>query len=102
KPQVADTRKVFPIQDPQLLGAMGLKAATRYGPTYFTFNDLEPKLDDIAKQTMRIGKMKAAERAAWERGLLKLRNAILVSERLKNSLQPNSFLEKEANGKPIT
>lgn len=97
KPDLADTRKIFLVDEPPLVAALGLEA----GPTYYAFKALEPKLGEIGKQTARISRIKATSRAAWEQECLKLRNALVIYERLKNSLQPNSFLQHEAEGKPI-
>jgi hypothetical protein len=101
KANTADQRKVFPILEPTLRGTLGLKDASGSGPTYFAFTQLEPRLEEIAKQTLRISKITPITRTAWERECLKLRNALIIYERLKNSLQPNSFLQHEAGGKPI-
>jgi len=99
-PDMADGRKIFPIQDPTLIGTLGLNAAES-GPVYHAFAELAPKLDAIGKHALRITKLKAASRAPWERELLKLRNALVIYEGLKNTLQPNSFLQHEARGKPV-
>jgi hypothetical protein len=96
----ADARKIFPIQDATVLKMLGLKPSAGSGPSYYAFKDIESKLDEIGKQTARITKIKGNERASWEGHWLKLRNALVIYERLKNSLQPNSFAERDANNKP--
>lgn len=101
KPDAADTRKVFRVSDPTLLQMLRLNAAARSGHTYFAFNDLKPRFEALGQEAGRIGKLKAADRAGWERECLTLRNAVVIYERLKNSLQPNSFLQHEAKGQPI-
>lgn len=101
KPDAADARKIFPVRDPTLPGTLGLKAAADSGTSYFAFEELAPRLAEIGKQTLRISKVKAATRKEWERECLKLRNALVIYERLKNSLQPNSYLQREAGGQPI-
>jgi hypothetical protein len=98
KPDEADARRVFPIRDPQLLRTLGLQA----GRGYYAFKDLAPRLAELGKQSARVVKVKVAERAPWERELLKLRGGIVIYERLKNSLQPNSLLQQAARGKPVS
>ena len=100
-PDAADTRKIFPIQDPTLLRTLHLTAAAGSAPTYVAFKDLQPSLEILGQQVARISKSKNPNRAAWERECLTLRNALVIYERLKNSLQPNSFLQREAKGAPV-
>jgi hypothetical protein len=85
KPDTADTRPIFPIESRELIGKLGLRAQLQ-GTNYFSFKDLAPKAPEIQKQP---------EFAA-------LREKLVLYERLKNSLQPNSRLQQEAKGKPIT
>ena len=99
KPDAADARNVFPV-DSTLRDTLGLEA--RAGSSgYYAFKELEPRLDAIGKQVRRIATVKAADRAAWERDCLRLRNALVIYERLKNSLQPNSFLRHGAAGNAL-
>jgi hypothetical protein len=98
KPDEADARRVFPIRDQKLVSALGLAA----GPGYYAFKDLAPRLTELGKHSARVAKIKTAERAPWERELLKLRGGIVIYERLKNSLQPNSLLQQAAKGKPVS
>jgi hypothetical protein len=100
KPDIADTRRIFPIQDLTLLSKLRMPASGA-GLRYYTFRELKPRLEDIGKETQRIGKIKAADRAPWERDLVLLRTRLVTYERLKNSLQPNSFLQQEAKGAPL-
>jgi hypothetical protein len=101
KPDTADARRIFPVQDPTLLRTLGLQAPPGSGPDYYTFKQLQPTLNEVRKQTLRITKINATNRAAWERECLKLGNALVIYERLKNSLQPNTVLQRAASGKPI-
>ncbi len=101
KPDTADTRRVFPIGNRELLGKLQLQAASR-GTNYYAFNDLGPKASEIQKQLQQIEKMKASDRTQWQRELIALRDKLMLYERLKNSLEPNSRLQQDARGKPIT
>ena len=100
KPDLADTRKIFPVDNRDLLARLSLKPAAR-GTTYCAFRDFASEVGTIGGQTQRIAKLKAADRAAWERDLLALQGRLVMYERLKNSVQPNSLLQREAKGKPV-
>ena len=98
KPGSADARRIFRVDDATVLRTLHLPPSIS---GYYAFSDLAPRLDEVGKQAARIGKIESSKRAAWERELLKLRNRLLVYERLKNSLQPNSFLAKQAGGRAV-
>jgi hypothetical protein len=101
KPEAADKRKIFLVREPQVSSVLHRKPEASSGVVYYTYKELEPRLEDLTTQTRRIASVKAADRAPWERECLKVRNALTTYERLKNSLQPNGTLQREAGGKPI-
>jgi len=101
KPDTADTRRVFAIKSRELIGKLQLHAAS-FGTNYYAFNDLGPKAPEIQKQVQQIANVKASDRAPWQEELIALRDKLTLYERLKNSLLPNSRLQHEAKGKPIT
>jgi hypothetical protein len=100
KPDLADARRIFPIGDRELLDKLQLQPASR-GASYYAFNDLGPKAAAIGAQVQRIAKVKATDRAGWENALVSLHDRLVLYERLKNSLQPNSLLQFEAKGRPF-
>ena len=101
KPDTADTRRVFPIGSRELLGKLELPAAGR-GTNYYAFNDLGPKAPELQKQIQQFGKVKASDLAPWQAELIALRDKLVLYERLKNSLLPNSRLQQDAKGKPTS
>src|SRR3954471_20248141 len=101
KPDTADTRRVFPIKSRELLGKLHLQAASS-GTNYYAFNDLGPKASEIQRQIQQFANVKASDRAQWQEELIALREKLTLYERLKNSLLPNSRLQQDAKGKPIT
>ena len=101
KPDAADTRRIFPITHRELLDLLELQAAGR-GTSYHAFNDLGPRASEIRKHVQRFESMKASDRAPWQAELIALRDKLQLYERLKNSLEPNSRLQQDANGKPVT
>ena len=88
KPEVADERKVFRIDHPELLGMLGLPEDQKH----FAFNQIRTKLEEIEKQAERINAVPAANRTVFEKQVSKLHNAVLLYQRLKNSLQPDNTL----------
>jgi hypothetical protein len=57
---------------------------------YSAFKTLQGKVDEIGRETQRIGKLKATERAACERELLALRYKLVIDERI-NTVQRMAF-----------
>ncbi len=100
KPDVADTRRVFPVGDPTLVSKLHLEPAAD-AAGYFTFKELSPHDAEISNEANRIGKILPAKRAAWEQEAFALRLRLASYERLKNSLQGNSLLQQEAKGAPL-
>jgi hypothetical protein len=101
KPDAADARRIFPIGDRELLRALHLQAAG-HGTSHYAFNELGPKAPEIHRQLRSIESMKASDRARWQGELLALREKLMLYERLKNSLEPNTRLQHDSAGKPIT
>jgi ABC-type transport system involved in cytochrome c biogenesis permease subunit len=85
KPEVADRRKVFRVDHPELRGLLKLPAE---GPFYCSANELEPHFDEIERQATRAGGIEAQARNSFEKAVLKLHYAINVYQRLKHSLRP--------------
>jgi len=101
KPDVADTRKIFLVHHPELLGELRLTPTPGSGLNYYSFQELSSKLDEIEKQERWIRELKPENRSASQRQLMKLHNALMIYGRLKNSLQPNSFLQLRTQGEPL-
>jgi len=100
RPSVADGRKVFLIHHPDLLGELELKAGSGPGLNYYSFKELEPKLNEIDNQAQRISNLPAGGRSTWERQLMKLQNAVVIFQRLKDSLQPNTAWQHHTRNQP--
>ena len=100
KPDVADTRRIFPIADATLLSKLQLKPAPD-AAGYFTFKEIAPRNGQISSEANRISKILPAKQAPWEREMAALRFRLASYERLKNSLQANSLLQGDAKGAPL-
>jgi len=84
KPDAADNRPAFRIDNLELLNLLGLPDKQKY----YSLNNLRPHLDDLEKQAQRIDPIKSPDRSAFERQLMKLYNATALYQRLKITLCP--------------
>ena len=82
---VADQYPVFVIQNAEVLGLFGWEQSER---KFFSFADLTPFLKQIDDQGEQSDKLQSVERSAYQNAILNLRNALVLYQRLKNSLQP--------------
>ncbi|MCP5523513.1 MAG: cytochrome c biogenesis protein CcsA [Verrucomicrobiales bacterium] len=85
RPEVADTRPTFRIDNPQLRDLFGLPGDP--GKHYFSWNDLAPKVMEFDKEAQRAGKVEGKVRSTFERAAVQLHQGLILYQRLKNSLQ---------------
>jgi ABC-type transport system involved in cytochrome c biogenesis permease subunit len=85
KPAVADDYPVFVIQNSEVLGLFGWEQGDR---KYFSFTELAPFLKQIDDQGEQADKLESVQRSAYQSAILNLRNALVLCQRLKNSLRP--------------
>ena len=83
--QVADEYPAFVIQNADVLGLFDWQQAEQ---KYFSFAELIPFLKQIWEQGGQAEKLEAVERSAYQSAILNLRNALMLYQRLKNSVQP--------------
>jgi cytochrome c-type biogenesis protein CcsB len=90
KPEVADTRPIFLIHHPDLISELRLgdKGVEKSGLRYYTYAELEPMVDEISAQGRKAGAIEDAQRTTYQKQVLKLANAVVLYQRLKNSIQP--------------
>ena len=90
KPELADTRPIFLIHHPELISELKLgdKGVEKSGLRYYTFNEIEPVLDEIHRQGSKAGEVEDAQRTTYQKQVLKLANAVSLYQRLKNSIEP--------------
>jgi len=82
---VADQYPAFVIQNADVLGLFGWQQSDR---KCFSFAQLTPFLKQIDEQGEQAEKLQAVERSAYQNAILNLRNALVLYQRLKNSVQP--------------
>ncbi len=85
-PQRADAAKVFEVTNPDILGLFGRQEANGK-PVSYSYNDCQPFLGEIGKQAGLATQTEAQSRNAFQRGILKLRDALRIYLLLKNSVQ---------------
>jgi ABC-type transport system involved in cytochrome c biogenesis permease subunit len=84
KPEQADDRKVFRIDNGEVLALLKLPENQKY----YSFNQIKPQADEMEKQADRIDPIDAARRTVFETQLMKLFNEMNLYQRLEISLKP--------------
>ncbi len=84
RPDQADERKVFRVDNREVLGLMSLSEEEQY----FSFADIRPHQAELSREGDRVQKIEAAQRTAFERGVMKLYSSMWLYQRLKATLQP--------------
>ncbi|HEU6446879.1 MAG TPA: cytochrome c biogenesis protein CcsA [Verrucomicrobiae bacterium] len=84
KPADADERKIFRIDNGEVLALLKLPEHDKY----YSFRQLMPSLDEINKQADRIENIDSAQRTVFESQLMKLYEALDLYQRLQVSLKP--------------
>ena len=82
---VADQYPAFVVQNADVLGLFGWEQSDR---KYFSFAEFSPFLKQIDEQGAQSEKLEAVQRSAYQTAILNLRNALVLYQRLKNSIQP--------------
>jgi ABC-type transport system involved in cytochrome c biogenesis permease subunit len=82
---VADQYPVFLVQNAEVLGLFGWEQSER---KYFSFIEFSPFLKQIDEQGAQSEKLESVQRSAYQNAILNLRNALVLYQRLKNSVQP--------------
>ena len=93
RPDMADTRKIFRVQHPDLEGLLG---ADKAGLQYYSFNDLTNHLDKIEEQVRTLRRAEMAKqsdpqtRTPFQKDLMHLYESLVRYHQIKNTLQPES------------
>ncbi|MEY4918565.1 MAG: hypothetical protein RL616_2478 [Verrucomicrobiota bacterium] len=92
-PAVADAWPVFRVDHPDLVSLLKLpeKDKTKQSDgKHFSWNQLQPSLDSFQQENMRVQKIEAPNRSAYEHAVAKLHNQIMLYAQLKLAVQPTS------------
>ncbi len=82
KPEDADTYPAFVVDDPELLGLLGLPQGKS---RYFAYWQLEPKRDEVFAQAGAADQQSSARRSRFQDALLNLDRRLTLYERVKNT-----------------
>ena len=101
RPEAADTRKAFRVDHPELISMLRLPAkneALGEDGKHYSWNQISPGFKEIEVQAKRILETKKdpSQRDAFDQELLKLRNALTLYMRLKNTVHPQDTTDFEA------
>ena len=83
---VADDYPAFVINNPEVLGLFGWAQNQQ---KYFSFTQLAPYLGKINQEAQQVENLESAKRSPYQTAVFNLRNAMILYQRLKNSLYPN-------------
>jgi len=88
----ADKRYNFLVHHPELLSLLNLegKGIENSGLRYVSFNELRPSLEKVFKEEKSMEKLDAQLKTPFQKQITKLYNAVVIYQRLKSSLQPET------------
>ena len=90
-PEKANARPVFRIDHPELVSLLTLPDKNpRIGRDgkHFSWNEIEPGMEIMREQAMRIDGIEAAHRNPFEKAVMKLQNRMFLYMRLMNTIHP--------------
>ncbi len=80
----ADVYPVFEIDDPDVLGVMGIEQTKI---RHYSFDDLRPHLAEIENQARQAEQIKPEQRSRYHTAIDNLQNRIVLYQKLQNTLQ---------------
>jgi ABC-type transport system involved in cytochrome c biogenesis permease subunit len=84
RPEVADAQPVFQIDDPDVLGLIGLPQTTQ---RRFPFTTLAPHLEQLEQQATAAERIDAKQRTRFQGAVVNLAQRVYLYFRLKNTIQ---------------
>jgi len=91
-PRRADAAKVFEVTNPDILALFGQQDPNGK-PVSYSYTDCVPVLGEIGRQASLAAQTEAQGRNAFQRGILKLREALRIYLLVKNSIQAEDSLD---------
>ncbi len=88
RPQVADDYQTFEIVYPGVLDVTGLTIEDGEGKKRFSFNQLVSSLPEIDRQAKLADEVETAQRDAFQRAIITLRNRLVAYQQLKHTFTP--------------
>lgn len=94
KPEVADTWPVIRINNPDLLGLLGLPANAdpekQVDGKHFSWNAIKGKLGDLQREGHRAGQLDQSRRTPYDQALVRMMECVGLYMRLQNTVQPQN------------
>jgi ABC-type transport system involved in cytochrome c biogenesis permease subunit len=90
-PAVADNWPVFRVDNPDLISLLKLPdkgVANRSDGKHYSWNQIQPSLTTLDKESQRVQGIEAANRTAYENAVNKMHQRLFLYVQLKNTLQP--------------
>lgn len=84
RPGEAGRYRVFTIDDPDVLGTLGIQQGSE---RRFPWAALEPHTADIEKQAMQAERVRPQSRSRFQSAILDLQNRVILYQKLQNTLQ---------------
>lgn len=84
QPEQAARYDVFEIDDPDVLGVLGIQQTQR---RRFPFADLEPNLAELERQSTLASQVKPDQRSRFQTAIINLQDRITLYQRLQNTIQ---------------
>ena len=84
RPQIADTQAIFVIDDPDVLGLIGIKQSA---DRYYSFKTLLPYVEEIQKQSDAARAIEAKKRTRFQNAIVALFDRLFLYHRLKHTVQ---------------
>ena len=91
RPDVADTRKVFRVDNQELVDLLHLPAKDPdqgEDGKHYSFAQIQPNLDKLSGEADRISRIEQGHRTPFEKQVMKLQNGLMLYQRLKVTLAP--------------
>ncbi len=87
-PRIANEEPVFVINDPDVLGLLGIKQSAE---RYFSFATLQPHLEEVEKQADLAHPIDAKQRTRFQSAIVNLYDRVYLYYRLQHSMQLPEF-----------
>ncbi len=81
-PESADTYPAFVVDDPEVLGLLGLPQDKS---RYFAYWQIEPKREEVSNQAAAADKLASGQRSRVQTAVLNLNSRVTLYERIKNT-----------------
>ena len=91
RPGLSDLQPCFVINDPDVLGLLGLKQTA---DRYFAFKDLEPSIPEIEKQAQAAQAVEAPARTRFERAVANLYERLVLFRRMAETRAAGASTEE--------